>query len=55
LRNLGVAVAGLVFCTAVAARPAAQDAGARKTVREAVYTEAQAERGRTVYEANCVT
>lgn len=28
---------------------------ARKTVREAVYTEAQAERGKKVYEANCVT
>jgi mono/diheme cytochrome c family protein len=28
---------------------------ARKTVREAVYTEAQAEHGKKVYEANCVT
>jgi mono/diheme cytochrome c family protein len=39
----------------VAARPAAQETVARKTVREAVYTEAQAERGKKVYEANCVT
>jgi len=39
----------------VAARPAAQETIARKTVREAVYTDAQAERGKKVYEANCVT
>jgi mono/diheme cytochrome c family protein len=44
-----------VFCAAVAARPAAQEPVARKTVREAVYTEAQAERGKKVYEAHCVT
>jgi mono/diheme cytochrome c family protein len=37
------------------ALPAAQETVARKTVREAVYTEAQAERGKKVYEANCVT
>ena len=55
MRNLVVAFAGLVFCAAVAARPAAQETVARKTVREAVYTEAQAERGKKVYEANCVT
>jgi len=55
LRNLVVAFAGLVFCAVVAARPAAQQTVARKTVREAVYTEAQAERGKKVYEANCVT
>jgi mono/diheme cytochrome c family protein len=55
LRNLGVAVAGLVFCAVVAARPAAQQTVARKTVREAVYTEAQADRGKKVYEGNCVT
>ena len=66
MRNLVVAFAGLVFCTALAARPSAGRAGlsappiaqenvARKTVREAVYTEAQAERGKKVYEANCVT
>ena len=55
MRNLGVAFAGLVFCAAVAAQPAAQETVARKTVREAVYTEAQAERGKKVYEANCIT
>jgi mono/diheme cytochrome c family protein len=48
-------MAGLVLCAAVAARPAAQETVARKTVREAVYTDAQAERGKKVYEANCVT
>jgi mono/diheme cytochrome c family protein len=55
LRNLAVALAGIAFCAAVAARPAAQETVARKTVREAVYTDAQAERGKKVYEANCVT
>jgi mono/diheme cytochrome c family protein len=55
LRNLVVALVGLVLCAAVAARPAAQETVARKTVREAVYTEAQAVRGKKVYEANCVT
>ena len=39
----------------MAARPSAQEPIARKTVREAVYTEAQAERGKKVYETNCVT
>jgi mono/diheme cytochrome c family protein len=53
LRNLVFAFAALVFCAAVATR--AQETVARKTVREAVYTEAQAERGKKVYEANCVT
>ena len=55
MRNLVVAAVGLVFCAAVTARPAAQEPGARKTIREAVYTEAQAERGKKVYEANCIT
>ena len=55
MRNRAVVLAGLVFCAAVAARPAAQDTVARKTVREAVYTNTQAERGKNVYEANCVT
>lgn len=50
-----MALAGVFFCAAVAARPAAQEPAARKTVREAVYTEAQAARGKTVYEANCIT
>jgi mono/diheme cytochrome c family protein len=39
----------------VVAQLAAQEPAARRTVREAVYTEAQAERGKNVYEANCVT
>ncbi len=55
MRNLVLAVAGLTFCAAVAARPAAQEPAARKTVRDAVYTDAQAARGKLVYEANCVT
>jgi mono/diheme cytochrome c family protein len=55
LRNLGVAVVGLALCAAVASRLTAQETIARKTVREAVYTEGQAERGKKVYEANCVT
>ena len=33
---------------------AQDDAKSRKTVRDAVYTSAQAERGKQVYEANCV-
>jgi len=55
LRNLVVGVAGVVFCVAAAARPAGQETVARKTVREAVYTEAQADRGKKVYETHCVT
>ena len=55
MRNVAVAFTGVVFCIAVAARLGAQETVARKTVREAVYTEAQAERGLKVYEANCVT
>jgi mono/diheme cytochrome c family protein len=42
-----------VLCVAVVA--AQDDAKSRKTVRDAVYTAAQAERGKQVYEANCVT
>lgn len=56
MRNLVVAFTGVFFCAAVAALSAAQEPAApRRTVREAVYTEAQAERGKKVYEANCVT
>jgi mono/diheme cytochrome c family protein len=63
LRNLWIlACRGLVFTTAglagsagLLALPAAQDPAARKTAREGVYTTAQAERGKQVYEANCVT
>ena len=45
----------MLVCAALATRPSAQETVARKTVREAVYTEAQADRGKTVYETNCVT
>ena len=48
-----IACALAVLCVAVVA--AQDDAKSRKTVREAVYTSAQAERGKLVYEANCVT
>jgi len=48
-----------VFCAtmiAVAvAVPAAQDAAKRKTVQDAAYSAAQAERGKKVYEAHCIT
>jgi mono/diheme cytochrome c family protein len=55
LRNV-VTPFALIFCVAsVAAQLAAQEPPERKTVREAVYAEAQAERGKKVYEANCVT
>jgi mono/diheme cytochrome c family protein len=50
-----MAFAGLALCAVVAVRPAAQEIATRKTVREAVYTDAQADRGRKVYDANCVT
>jgi mono/diheme cytochrome c family protein len=48
-------VLSVACCAAVVGLAAAQeDAKTRKTVREAVYTAAQAERGKKVYEANCV-
>ena len=49
--------AAAIFCLALASVPAAQqqDAQARKTVKEPVYTAAQAERGKQVYDENCVT
>jgi mono/diheme cytochrome c family protein len=43
-------LAGAIFCAAVVS--AEQD---RKTVRDPVYTAAQADRGKQVYESNCVT
>jgi mono/diheme cytochrome c family protein len=54
---LPLACAVTVFCAAAAASlPAAQeDVKSRKTVRDPVYTTAQADRGKQVYEANCVT
>jgi mono/diheme cytochrome c family protein len=55
LRNV-IACATVMFCTAFALLPAAQDdVKSRKTVRDAVYSAAQAERGKQVYETNCVT
>jgi mono/diheme cytochrome c family protein len=48
----------VALCVAAVHLPAAQDqddAKSRKTVRDPVYTTAQAERGKQVYEANCVT
>lgn len=52
--KLTLTSATIIFCAAVAIT-SAQDADARKTVREPAYTAAQAERGAKVYEANCVT
>jgi mono/diheme cytochrome c family protein len=48
-----IACALAVLCVAVAA--AQDDVKSRKTVREPVFTAAQAERGKQAYEANCVT
>ena len=48
-----IACALALLCVVVVA--AQDDATLRKTVREPVYTTAQAERGKVVYEANCVT
>ena len=56
MRSVAAEVAGLmVVCAAVASQLAAQETAPRKTVRDPVYTEAQADRGKKVYEANCVT
>lgn len=55
MRNRFVTLTGLVFCAIVATQISAQETVARKTVRDAVYTEAQAARGKKVYEANCIT
>lgn len=46
-----------MLCVAVVRLPAQDQEGAklRKTVRDPVYTAAQAERGKLVYETNCVT
>ena len=56
MRNILIGCAVTVFCASVAALPAAQDeVKSRKTVRDAVYTAAQAERGKQVYQTNCVT
>ena len=53
-----LACAVVALCVAAVHLPAAQDqddAKSRKTVRDPVYTAAQAERGRLVYEEHCVT
>jgi mono/diheme cytochrome c family protein len=50
--RVSIPCAVLILCAAVAAQ---EDIKSRKTVRDPVYTEAQAERGKQVYEANCVT
>jgi mono/diheme cytochrome c family protein len=56
LSNRAIALALGVFCAAAVVRlPAQEDVKSRKTVRDPVYTAAQAERGKQVYEANCVT
>jgi mono/diheme cytochrome c family protein len=54
LRNAILACAA-VLCAVVVAVPAAQEAAKRKTVRDAAYSAAQADRGKSVYDANCVT
>ena len=54
--KFSLACALTVFSAAVCVRAAQQeDVKSRKTVRDPVYTSAQAERGKQVYEANCVT
>ena len=53
-----LACAVVALCVAAVHLPAAQDqddAKSRKTVRDPVFTAAQAERGRLVYEEHCVT
>ena len=44
-----------MLCAIVATQLSAQETVPRKTVRDGVYTDAQAERGKKVYEANCIT
>ena len=58
MRNgaIACAAAAALFVAAVVVLPAAQeDVKSRKTVRDPIYTAAQAERGKQVYEANCIT
>ena len=47
--------AAALFCGAAIIAAQQEDVKARKTVRDPVYTAAQAERGKQVYDANCVT
>ena len=53
MRN--VILASAVFCAAVAVLPAQDQPAKRKTVRDPAYSAAQAERGKKVYDENCVT
>jgi mono/diheme cytochrome c family protein len=55
LRNVILASAAVVFCGAVAVLPAQDQPAKRKTVRDPAYSAAQAERGKKVYQENCVT
>lgn len=58
MRRVLIAGAAVVLCAAVVRLPAAaqEDVKSRKTaVRDPVYTTAQAERGKQVYQANCIT
>ena len=50
-----IACASIACAAAVGLRAQQEDVKSRKTVRDPVYTAAQAERGKQVYEANCVT
>ena len=55
MSKAAIACAAAILCAAVVLLSAQEDAKLRKTVRDPVYTAAQAERGKQVYEANCVT
>jgi mono/diheme cytochrome c family protein len=55
LRKFQIILPLAASCLLVARLPAQDDVSTRKTVREAVYTAAQADRGKQIYEANCVT
>jgi len=55
LRNVMLASVAAVFCAAVAVLPAQNEPVKRRTVREPAYSAAQAERGKKVYQENCVT
>ncbi len=55
MRKYPFVFAVAAVCGVAAIVAAQDDAKTRKTVREAVYSAAQAERGKQVYEANCVT
>ena len=50
-----VACTAIVCAAAVCVRAQQEDVKSRKTVRDPVYTSAQAERGKQVYDTNCVT